>query len=116
MSFTQVALTGTIEASPGVALASATVTATLSGEMSDGVTVVTPLGVSARTAADGTFSLTVPANDDTICTIATANALTANLGAICTLVNMGNSGGHSDASIGAVTIKDVLSFLATYNI
>ena len=55
------------------------------------------------------------ANDDTICTIATANALTANLGPNCQLVNMGNTGGHSDASVGAVPVADVLAYLAKFN-
>lgn len=63
MGFTQVTLTGTIEESPGVPRTDATITATLSGEMSDGVAVITPSAVSTQVASDGTFSLTVAAND-----------------------------------------------------
>lgn len=69
MAFTSVALTGTVELEPGVPVAGARVTATLSGAISDGVTVIGAYPPqSAVTASNGTFSLTVPANDDTTTT------------------------------------------------
>jgi hypothetical protein len=54
------------------------------------------------------------ANDDVICTPATCTSLISNIGANCTGVNMGNTGGHSDASVGAAPIADVLAFLAAH--
>lgn len=65
MSFTSVTLTGTIEQSPGVAASGATVAMTLSNQISDGTTDLTPATVSARCNGSGVFSLgPIPANDD----------------------------------------------------
>lgn len=79
-----------------------------------------PLPAAANPAkpANQTNLLAIPqriyyAQDDVICTPATSVALIANLGPKCTGVNLGNTGGHSDATIGAVNVGDVLAFLAT---
>lgn len=69
MAFTSVTLTGTVEASPGVGVSGAIVTATLSSEISDGSTIIEPRAVSAQCDSSGNLptsgaTLTVPANDD----------------------------------------------------
>lgn len=51
------------------------------------------------------------APDDAICTVATVNAMVANV-PIITTVNLGN-GGHTDASFGHVNIPDMLTWLAS---
>ena len=64
MPFTSVALTGTVETSPGTPAPNAIVTLTLSNEISDGSSVIEPVPNVVQTASNGTFSITVPANDD----------------------------------------------------
>lgn len=76
-----------------------------------------PAGANPALPANQTNLINIPqrlwyANDDAICTPATAVALIANLGAKCTGVNLGNTGGHVDATVAAISIADVLSFLA----
>lgn len=75
-----------------------------------------PAGANPALVANQTKLRTIPqrlyaASDDTICTFASSVALQANLGSICTLVNLG-AGDHTDASVGHVSIPDVLAFLA----
>ncbi len=55
------------------------------------------------------------AQDDVICTLATCTALIANIGAQCVGVNLGSVGGHSDTTIGFVSVTDVLAYLAAHN-
>jgi hypothetical protein len=54
------------------------------------------------------------ATDDLICVPATATALIANLGANCTGVSLGASGGHSDTSVGVADINDIMTWLAAH--
>ena len=69
MSFTNVTLTGTVELQPGVPAPFATVSATLSSEISDGATVIEPFTNTATCNASGVFSLgPLPANDDSTTT------------------------------------------------
>lgn len=66
MSFTQVSLTGTLLSQTGAVIAGASVRITLSHEMSDGSTGLYPAnyGQQVVSSSSGTFSVTVPANDD----------------------------------------------------
>jgi hypothetical protein len=65
MAFTQVALTGKVVLSNSTPAAGATVNLTLNTPITDGVQIIAPEAISARCASDGTFSITVNANDDT---------------------------------------------------
>jgi hypothetical protein len=64
MSFTTLTLTGTIETSPGSPVGEAVITAVLSHTISDGVSDIGIAPIIAKSASNGTFSLTVQANDD----------------------------------------------------
>ena len=68
MAFTNVALTGTVNLEPGKPAPAAVVAMTLSNEISDGSKIIEPFTTSVRTLHDGTFSITVPANDDSTTT------------------------------------------------
>jgi dienelactone hydrolase len=59
--------------------------------------------------------LLIAANDDQICTMASCIALATAQGQKCQLVNTGNSGGHTDTTIGVINPNDVLTFLARYS-
>jgi hypothetical protein len=65
MAFTQVALTGKVLLSNSSPAAGASVTLTLNTPITDGVEIVAPAALAVRCASDGSFSLTVNANDDT---------------------------------------------------
>lgn len=76
-----------------------------------------PAGANPALPANQTNLKTIPqrlyyANDDVICTPATAVALLNNLGPVCTGVNLGNTGGHTDGTVGTVSTADVLAFIA----
>ncbi len=62
--FTSVTLTGTIQSQPGNDVANAVVTLTLSHQITDGTTDITPVAQSTKADSSGAFSIAVPANDD----------------------------------------------------
>ena len=69
MSFTTLALTGTIQNSPGTAIPNAVVTLECSSQISDGTTDITPAPIVASTNSSGEFTVSdVPANDDSTTT------------------------------------------------
>lgn len=52
------------------------------------------------------------AQDDTVCTPQSCLLFGAAAGPQCRLVNMGNVGGHSDATIASVPLTDMMNFIA----
>lgn len=65
MSFTQVALEGTVTLDHETPANGAVVSLLLNTPITDGTQIVAPEPVTTRCASDGTFGLTVNANDDT---------------------------------------------------
>lgn len=65
MGFTSVAITGTVTLSNATPASGAVVSLLLNTPITDGTQIVAPEAVSTRCASDGTFSVTVNANDDT---------------------------------------------------
>jgi hypothetical protein len=64
LSFTQVQLSGKVLLSNSTPAAGASVNLTLNTPITDGTTFVAPEPLTVRCASDGTFTLTVNANDD----------------------------------------------------
>lgn len=63
---TQVTVTGVVQLSPEQPASGAVVSFLLSEEISNGATAIYPQAVTTRCASDGSFSITVNANDDLI--------------------------------------------------